>query len=75
MTINFPVSLGEVVRIREIDRPGIVVALMVSPEGVEMKVAYWHEGRRYQEWLHAGELFDAVGNPLARTSARATARM
>lgn len=56
ITRQFKFNLGERIRIKELDRPGIVDALGVFDCGVEYRVVYWNDGKRESVWVYAWEI-------------------
>lgn len=55
-TEEFAFDLGCNVMIREIQRPGRIVGLLVDYLGPQYEVAYWDEGERQSAWLTVDEL-------------------
>lgn len=55
-TENFQFDLQQRVMVKEIQRPGVVEALMIDYLGVQYRVAYWDNSDRRTVWLHAAEL-------------------
>lgn len=55
-TEQFKFDLNSKVMIREIQRPGVVEALMIDFLGPQYRIAYWDNSERKTAWLHADEL-------------------
>lgn len=55
-TIEFDYSIGDAVRIVDIDRTGRVIALLRDNDGVSYRVTYWDNGQRRTEWLFLYEI-------------------
>lgn len=57
-TIEFKYSHGDRIQIIALGAGGIgiVECLSASVLTIEYRVAYWHEGRRYLEWLREDEI-------------------
>ena len=53
---HFTFNLGDLVIIKEVQRPGKIEALMIDFLGVQYRVAYWDNSDRRTVWLHAEEL-------------------
>lgn len=56
MIVQFDYAIGDQVRIRAIEMPGRIIALMLDAEGPAYRVCYWSDGSRKTEWLFAWEL-------------------
>lgn len=55
--VTFAHSIGDRVNISALEKcVGIVQAMSVSPLGCDYRIAYWHQGRRYSEWLPTDEI-------------------
>lgn len=52
----FAFNLKDKVIINEVQRPGVVEALMVDFLGPQYRVYYWDNGERKTVWLSADEL-------------------
>ena len=50
---------GETIVIVEIQRPGIITAIMQDDYGISYRVCYWNNGERKAEWLMEAELKQA----------------
>jgi len=55
-TIKASFSLHQKVLIKELECHGYVVAIMVEDAGVSYRVAYFHDGGRFYEWIYDWEL-------------------
>lgn len=55
-TEQFKFDLKAKVIIREIQRPGVVEALMIDFLGVQYRVTYWDNSKRESVWIGADEL-------------------
>ena len=55
-TEQFKFDLKDRVIIREIQRPGVVEALMIDFLGPQYRVIYWDNSKRETAWLCADEL-------------------
>lgn len=53
---HFVFDIGQKVLIREIQRPGRVIALMIDFTGVNYRVQFWNNSEYRTEWLMADEL-------------------
>lgn len=57
--IEFDYSIGEKVKVKDIDRTGTVTSLTKDMDGTMYRVAYWVNGQRYCEWMYHFELQSA----------------
>lgn len=55
-TVIFRFSIGDSVRLKEIDRPAIVSGLLKDREGQQCKVEYWNDGERKVTWVFDFEI-------------------
>lgn len=55
-TVEFEFSLTDKVLIKEIRRPGVVMAVRIDAFAHMFLIAYWNDGNRKEEWLYAFEL-------------------
>lgn len=55
-TVVFQFRLRQIVKVKELSRPGIVTGCLVDHDGISYRVAYWNNGDRKSEWLFAEEL-------------------
>lgn len=55
-TEQFKFNLMDKVIIREIQRPGVVEAMMIDGLGVQYRVAFWDNSKREYAWMPAEEL-------------------
>ncbi len=55
-TVEFAHSIGEEVRLVELNRPARVTALLCDSDGPQYRVVFWEGGTRRVEWLFAFEL-------------------
>lgn len=55
-TYEFKFHVGQELRLREIDVPARVDAVMVSGEATEYRVVYWWDGARRSQWVYEHEL-------------------
>ena len=53
---RFEFALCDKVLIRDIQRPGVVEAMLVDSLGPQYRVCYWNESNRKTEWLYASEI-------------------
>lgn len=56
MNIGFQYSIGEKIRLIEIDRPGTVIGLLFNHNGPQYQVVYWEQGNRKIEWVFQFEI-------------------
>jgi len=52
ITKSFQFDLGQKVKIKEINRVGTIVGLLVDLEAICYKVSYWDNCSRKVEWLY-----------------------
>ena len=56
-TITFDYSIGETVEVAHVKGiSGVVIVLRASERGNYYLVVWWHEGRRFEEWLAEFEI-------------------
>lgn len=55
-TEHFAFDLGGKVMIKEIQRPGRIIALAIDYTGVNYRVQFWNNSEYRSEWLSADEL-------------------
>jgi len=55
---HFKFDLNQRVLVREIQRPGKVVSLIIDNLGPQYQVAFWDNGERKTAWLLSDELED-----------------
>lgn len=55
-TEEFKFDLHDRVIIREIQRPGIIVGLLIDHLGVQYHVRYWDNSDKNYVWLQADEI-------------------
>lgn len=55
-TIEFEFSLGQRVKITEVETKGRIDSLSVDNRGPMYRVVYWLDGDRHTEWLYPWEL-------------------
>jgi hypothetical protein len=55
-SVHFAFRLGDNVLIKEIGRPGRIVALLVDAEGLTYRVLYWESAKREAAYLPAEEM-------------------
>lgn len=53
---QFKFNLRDKVIIREIQRPGVVEAMIVDNLGAQYRVVYWDNSERKTAWLYADEI-------------------
>lgn len=56
ITKSFQFDLGQKVNIKEINRPGIVIGLLVDLQSISYKISYWDNSQRKIEWLYDFDL-------------------
>lgn len=55
--VHFAHPIGARIKIIDLDSaPGVVEAMSFNCDGKSVRVAYWHEGRRYSEWIREDEI-------------------
>lgn len=54
--VEFEYSMGDAVRLKEIDRPGVVTSCLRDTDGFQYRVVWWDSGSRKCEWLYAFEI-------------------
>lgn len=54
--VEFEHALGDAVRLKEIDRPGVVTSCLRDSDGPQYRVVWWDSGTRKVEWLHGFEI-------------------
>lgn len=54
--VEFDHSLGDRVRLIELDRPGIVTSCLRDSDGTQYRVVWWDSGSRKTEWLYGFEI-------------------
>jgi len=55
-TETFKFNINDKVLVNEIQRPGVVMALMIDYLGPQYMVYFWDNGDRRKEWLYEGEI-------------------
>lgn len=56
-TVEFPCKIGDEVRVRDVpDLKGRVVGLCKQVHGITLRVVWWQDGRRHDEWMHDWEV-------------------
>ncbi len=55
-TETFTFDLNDRVLVKEIQRPGVIEAVMIDFLGVQYRVVYWDNSDRKNTWLKADEL-------------------
>lgn len=55
-TVTLQFSLRQRVKVKDIDRTGVVTAAMLDGDGWSYRVAYWDNSQRRSEWLLDFEL-------------------
>jgi len=55
-TQNFEFNIGDGVMIHAIETQGLVDGMSVDKLGIQYRVVYWNQGRRYSEWVYSGEI-------------------
>lgn len=56
-TVVFPCKIGDEVRVRDVpELKGRVVGLCKQVHGITLRVVWWQDGRRNDEWMHDWEL-------------------
>lgn len=58
-------ALQEVVQIRALKEPATVVSIRIDARGFSYLVAYWMEGKRYEDYLYQDELATLPAVPKA----------
>ena len=53
---HFIFDLKDKVRIKELNRPGIITGLLLESEGEFYRVCYWDSYSRKSEWMYSFEL-------------------
>ena len=59
MTITTPFSLGDIVMLTFINRPGIINGIRIDNLGIQYRVCYWFDGCRKSEWVYDSEIVKA----------------
>ena len=54
--VDFGFSLGQTVNIVPISKTGRIDGIMYMLDGIQYRVVYWSEDRRFSEWVYANEL-------------------
>ena len=49
-------SIGDKVKIRELDQAGRIDAIQWSVNGIEYRVVYWWDGVRHSDWMAEWEV-------------------
>jgi hypothetical protein len=60
--VTFKYSIGDKVHLSQIDRPGVVSALLQDSESNQYRVIWWWDGVRRSEWLYEFELNNSREN-------------
>jgi len=61
MKIDFEYNLGDKVKIIALENTeGVVISLWSASTGIQYEVAYWHESKRYKEYMFGFELVRAT---------------
>lgn len=53
---NFLFDVEDRIIVREIQRPGVVEALLVDSRGPQYRICYWADRSRKSEWLYPWEI-------------------
>lgn len=56
-------ALQEVVQIRALREPATVVSIRIDARGFSYLLAYWMDGKRYEEYLYQDEIAAAPALP------------
>jgi hypothetical protein len=56
MIVETEYELHQKVTIKEISRPGIVIAIILDSRGTQYQVVFWHNGKRESVWMFGFEL-------------------
>jgi hypothetical protein len=62
--VTFKYSLKEMIFIRALCRPGIVLEQAHNENGITYRVAYWNDGVRKCEWLFGFEIRNPKQNEI-----------
>ena len=55
-TVTLQFSLKQRVRVKDINRTGVVTGITIDGEGLTYRVVYWDNSQRRSEWLFDFEI-------------------